>query len=135
LTTLLLDTHALVWLVQGNRRLGARSRAIADEALAVDRISVSAISFWEIAMLAVRGRLNLDRPPSIWREEILGMGVVEIPICGAIGIRAAELQSFHPDPADRTIVSTAIHHGASLLTADRLILGWGGLLNRFNASL
>ena len=42
------------------------------------------------------------------------------------------LPNFHPDPADRIIVATALE-GHRLLTADELILGWSGSLDRLDA--
>ena len=39
-----------------------------------------------------------------------------------IAFRAAVLENFHTDPADRIIVSTCMHHGATLVTKDRTII-------------
>ena len=50
-----------------------------------------------------------------------GNYLTEIPVNGEIGIRANNLPNFHPDPADRIIVATALE-GHRLLTADELIL-------------
>lgn len=47
----LLDTHALIWLDQDDPSLGAEARKRADLALQQGRLAVSAISFWETAML------------------------------------------------------------------------------------
>ena len=52
---------------------------------------------------------------------------------GEIGIRANELPDFHPDPADRIIVATAMN-GHQLVTADRRILDWSGNLRRLDAA-
>ena len=52
-------------------------------------------------------------------------GLIEIPVDGEIGIRANALQDFHPDPADRIIVATALN-GRRLVTADERILDWSG---------
>ena len=94
---------------------------------------MSAISFWEVAMLAAKGRLRLDANVLAWRREHLEQGVVEIPVDGETGIRAAGLTSFHADPADRLIVATALA-GHRLMTSDRRILAWPGSLNRLDAT-
>jgi PIN domain nuclease of toxin-antitoxin system len=57
----------------------------------------------------------------------------EVAIDGRIGIRAAELEQLHRDPADRLIVASAIELGARLMTADQIILDWPGDLLRFDA--
>ena len=128
----LLDTHVLVWLRAGDDRLGRGARREIDAAWQSNDVCVSSISFWEIAMLRERGRIRLAVEPGPWRRELLEQGVSEIPVDGGIGIRAASLDGFHADPADRLIVATALE-GHRLLTADERILGWPGRLNRFNA--
>lgn len=123
---ILLDTHALVWLDEGSPRLGPSTIAMADRALADDRLAVSAITFWEVAMLAAKNRLRLEVGLSVWRQALIENGLNEIPVTGDIGIRAARLADFQGDPADRLIVATAIESAATLVTADRRILAWSG---------
>ena len=129
----LLDTNALIWAVEGHERLGPDSRNIADAALREDRLLVSAISFWEVALLAKRGRLVLAYPSGEWRRIALSLGIGELPLTGEIGIRAAELDGLPGDPADRMITATAMAHGSTLITADSSILGWSGTLDRHDA--
>ncbi len=69
-----------------------------------------------------------------WRAQLRQAGLVEIAVTGDIGLRAAELRSFHADPADRIIVASALREGATLCTADRRILDWHGHLKRHDAS-
>jgi PIN domain nuclease of toxin-antitoxin system len=129
---ILADTHTLLWLRTGEARLGAGARRTLDEALRGQELAVSAMTFWEVAMLKSKGRLDFPEDVGLWRREVLGQGVAEIPIDGEIGIRANALPGFHADPADRIIVATALG-GHQLLTADDRILGWSGDLNRLDA--
>ena len=129
---ILLDTHALLWLRTGEARLGAKARQTLDDALRHQEIAVSAITFWEVAMLKSKGRLDFPEDVGLWRREVLGQGVADIPVDGEIGIRANALPDFHSDPADRIIVATALG-GHLLLTADDRILVWSGTLNRLDA--
>lgn len=130
---ILLDTHALVWLVEAEPGFGPTARELADRALKDDKLATSAITFWEVAMLAQRKRLELSLPTDVWRRRLLDMGLMEIPITGDIGITAADLQGFHGDKADRFIAATAILGGGTLMTADEAILGWPGELMRQDA--
>ena len=130
---ILLDTHVLIWLDQGSSDLGASCRAAADSALADDALAVSAISFWEVAMLAQRNRLSLDMEVSVWRRDLLVAGVRELAVDGRIGIRAALLAELQRDPADRLIAATAQVYGATLATADQQLLDWRADLPRLNA--
>ncbi|MGB0910908.1 MAG: type II toxin-antitoxin system VapC family toxin [Nitrospirales bacterium] len=131
---IILDTHVLVWLAEGLPTLGKQARKIADRALADDELSVSAISFWEIALLQQRGRLILEQPIGAWRVRLLELGLHEIPVNGEIGIMATTMKNFHQDPADRFITATALLSGSSLVTADKKILDWSGKVRRFNAN-
>lgn len=133
LSGVLLDTHTLVWLLEGNQRLGPLARDLTDSAVQEDNLLVSAISFWEVAMLTQRHRLELSQPPELWRRAVLALGVAEIPVSGDIAIRSTEFQDFPVDPADRIIAATALTHDATLVTADSAILDWTGQLRRHDA--
>ena len=131
---ILLDTQVLVWLALNDPRLGSQAREAIVGAWAEGEAAVSAISFWEIAMLHAKGRLDLLTDASSLRNMLIRDGLVEIPVDGAIGIRAAnELADFHADPADRLIVATALG-GHRLVTADRRILDWPGNMDRLDAT-
>ncbi len=105
---ILLDTQVMLWLRLGDPRLGPGARRGIDQAWHSAGVGVSAISFWEVAMLKDKGRIVFPEDVGLWRREQLGQGVVEIPVDGEIGIRAVNLVDFHPDPADRLIVATAL---------------------------
>lgn len=123
---ILLDTHALLWLAQGEARLGVEAR-LRIEAEAVTRsVLVSAISFWEIAMLHKKQRIMLDQPTQDWTKAALaGPGIRLAPFEPAIAVAVGEMRAgIHGDPADRILIATARHHGAPLLTADEKILAY-----------
>lgn len=113
---IVLDTHAWIWAASDPARLGREARRL----LARDRVrGVAAISCWEVAMLAVRGRIELDRDPVTWMEDALaGVGADLLPLTPAVAAASAQLGAFHGDPADRLIVATALTHGAVLVTKD-----------------
>ena len=129
---ILADTHALIWLRTGDARLGTGARRALDDALRGEELAVSAMTFWEVAMLKGKGRLDFPEDVGLWRRELLGQGLAEIPVDGEIGIRANPLPCFHADPADRIIVATA-QAGHRLVTGDERILAWDGNLARLDA--
>lgn len=112
---LLLDTQALVWLVMDSPRLGSRARRHAARGA-----HVSAITFWELEMLAEAGRIRLGISVAEARDVMLRTNVAEVPIDGVIAMMAARL-GMHGDPGDRFIVATALTHGATLMTTDEKI--------------
>lgn len=126
--SIVLDTNALVWSFEGDKALGDRAAQSIDQAVREGIAHVSAISFWELALKIRKGKFGLYQSIANWRAHVLGMGVHEVPINGVIGIAANELQDIHDDPADRLIVATALHLGASLATSDARLLAWKGPL-------
>ncbi len=121
---MLLDTHVLVHYASDDRKLGKRARAAIERALARDEAFVSALSFWEVAMLVAKERLALDTTVSAFRAATLATGIQEETVDGEIAIAAGELADHHGDPVDRMLVATALVRGLSLLTADTVLLDW-----------
>lgn len=83
-------------------------------------------------MLKQKGRIWFTEDVASWRLSQLEQGLIELPLTGLIGIRAAELPDFHADPADRIIVATALE-GHQLVTADSRILHWPSQLSTLDA--
>ena len=98
----------------------------------VGSVAVSAVTFWEIAILAERNRLVLGCDAARWRSDRIADGLRELPLHGTEAVRAVALErdGFHRDPADRFIVATALLGGHTLLTTDREILAWTGEMHR-----
>ena len=119
---ILLDTHSLVWMDQDDIKLGPQSRALIEQNFQTDCVAVSAISFWECALLQSRRRLVLPSEVGQWRGELLANGLIELTLDGPIAILSVQLDTEHKDPADRFIAATAIRHGATLITADEKLL-------------
>lgn len=130
---ILLDTHALIWFLLDDQRLGWQARHLIARAWSDNDVGVSAITFWEISMLCAKGRLEILADLGTWRMSLLNEGLVEVPVDGEIAARAGSLRDMHGDPADRMIVATALA-GHQLVTADQRILGWSGRLNRVDAT-
>jgi len=131
---ILLDTHAAIWFITDDPALGQQSRSAADLALSEGQLTVSAVTFWEIAMLVSKGRMKALRSPREQRTKILNAGIRELPVTGDIAIAAVELADLHGDPADRFIAATAIAHNATLMTADAALLRWPHAIGRQDAA-
>lgn len=117
----LLDTHIVLWLDNGDPRLKEATRTMIDRRwLAGGSVLVSAISAWEIALLADTGRISLDCPPEAWVERFVGRpGVEAIPLTCRAASWAYGLQHFERrNPADRLLVATAIELACELVTYD-----------------
>jgi PIN domain nuclease of toxin-antitoxin system len=118
-----LDTHAWVWWVEHDGRLGHPVIDALDELPADARPSICDISLWEVAMLVERGRLSFGIPLSDWLAAAAHPRSVQIlPVTPQIAGAVAALPStFHRDPADRLIVATCRVLKSPLVTHDRAI--------------
>lgn len=137
--TLVLDTHAWIWLVQGNAaRLGPVSRASMSQAGSAGRIRVPAISVWEVGMLVAKGRLQLAMPCAQWvRAALSATGIALAPLSPEVALESTCLPGdFHGDPADRMIAATARVADAVLVTVDAKLLAYAdaGYLRARNAA-
>ena len=117
---LLLDTHALLWWLDGDPRLPVRlRRLIADE---MNVVLISAASVWEITTKARLGRLPAaadvatDVPAAIASQ-----GFEPLDITLAHAQRAGTLASAHRDPFDRMLVAQAQLENLPLVTNDEAV--------------
>jgi PIN domain nuclease of toxin-antitoxin system len=123
----LLDTHVLVYWVEGAGQLVPLHRAAIEAASEAEPLLVSDISLWEVACLVGLGRLRPRLPLRDWLEAAVAPPLVRrVPISPTVTAEVAALPStFHRDPADRIIVASARATGATLLTQDRRIIEAG----------
>ena len=125
---LLLDTHTLVWSVEDNPKIGPQTKRVINQAARELRITVSAITPWEIALLVSKDRLQLGVEVLQWIHVALAKpGVKLAPLEPEIAVASTRLPfEIHGDPADRILVATARHLGARLVTADAALLELAG---------
>jgi PIN domain nuclease of toxin-antitoxin system len=78
------------------------------------------MTFWEISMLARKGRVELSDPFPIWMKNVIQRSKVEI-----LGVIPEIIEAvynlpgeFHGDPADRIIAATSLAHKIKLATTD-----------------
>lgn len=103
---ILLDTHALLWWTAGDQKLSARAaKAIAR----AKQVMVSPVSFWEIGVLAQRGRIRLLPDVFEWIDLVLSQPEIDVATpTPVIGASAALLGGQFPaDPSDRWLYATA----------------------------
>jgi len=122
--TLLLDTHILIWwLGEFDRLSGGQARALKHAEAAGESVGVAAMTLWEIAKLAERGRIQLAQTVDVILEEVERHRMITVlPLTARIALESTRLGDRLPsDPTDQLIVATARVHGLQLLTADERI--------------
>lgn len=117
--TIVLDTCALLyWSFAPTELTGLAAKAVED----ASRVVVSSISLWEIALKHKRGKLDLPLPATDYIVKLQGAAKVEIvAVETSTWLTNVKLVWDHADPADRTIVATALELNCPLVTSDRRI--------------
>jgi PIN domain nuclease of toxin-antitoxin system len=117
----LLDTCALLWWTLEPESLSSRAKE-ACERITLDGGFVSSISIWEAGIKARRGALELGTTLEDYVARLKRLGSLEIiAVDEDIWVKNLSLQWDHRDPADRTIVATALLRDLSIVTGDEII--------------
>ena len=116
LERLLLDSHTLLWSLQGGQRLRTETRqAIHDSN---NEVFVSVVAVWELAIKRVSGKLPA---PDNLEAAVFGQGYSNPPVTFLHAEIAASLPLHHRDPFDRMLIAQAQAEGLTLVTDDSQI--------------
>jgi PIN domain nuclease of toxin-antitoxin system len=113
---LLLDTHAFLWFVTGDRRLSRRARRAVEAA--DSELLISAASVWEVAIKASLGRLTLSKSVHDYFDEKAAAGFIILPIEWVHAAKVSELPFYHRDPFDRLIIAQGLVDGIPIVSGD-----------------
>lgn len=121
----LLDTHTWIWIALESSRIrpSARKRLKAERS----PLGVFAVSIYETAVLARRGRIDLNIP----MQELFDLAFADaslrlFPVSPEISVRCGDAaQRFHCDPIDRMLAATARVHDMVLCAHDDKLLRFG----------
>ena len=116
---LLLDTHTFIWALSDPEKLAhAASQAIGDPD---NTVSVSSVSFWEIAIKLRNGRLApIGTPGSVIVEAARSMGFLPVELTPNEAADHGQLaEDTHFDPFDRMLIWQAIQGNMTLVSRDR----------------
>lgn len=111
---LLLDTHLIVWWMNGEAsRISEKALA----ALGSEEMEpvVSAVAIWEAAIKSGVGKLEV---PGDILAQIEGSGVELLPVTVRHAALVSSLPAHHADPFDRLLVAQAMVEGIALASAD-----------------
>jgi len=110
---LLLDTHALIWAFTDDATLSEVARdAIVD---GHNRVFVSAVTAWEIAIKKSLGKLEA---PDNFEQELERHRFTPLSITCAHALAVEHLPPIHTDPFDRLLVAQTKVEGFVLVTRD-----------------
>lgn len=114
---IVLDSHVWFWWI--NLEHHRLTPHLLEEIMKADRVGVSPVSCFELALAHRRGRLTVPFPPAEWFPRALaGSGVELLPLTPDIAVRAVGLSDIHRDPFDRIIIATALELDGRLASVD-----------------
>lgn len=120
----LLDSHALIWLLDGDRRLSNRARAAIEAEDAT--IYISAVTAWEISSKVRLGKWPEAASLATSLATVIArFGFVALPVTLDHALTAGSLAGQHRDPFDRMLAAQALVEGIPIVTADPAIRSLG----------
>lgn len=122
----LVDTHILLWMTGMSRRLPLAARELIENVENV--ILFSTVSIWEVAIKTGRGRDEFAIDPRRLRINLLDNNYQELPLLGDHAAMVTSLPDIHKDPFDRILIAQALAEGLTLVTADKTVARYGGLV-------
>ncbi len=117
---LLLDTHAALWWLSDDTRLGDTSAQLMTDAS--NQVLLSAAVVWEVAIKRSLGKLEA---PADLAATLLGAGAQALPIGVDHAEAIGELPWHHRDPFDRLLVAQAQIERAVLVSDDDALAPYG----------
>ena len=117
---LLLDTCTFLWVITDDPALSARARNLVTDP--AQRVFLSGVSAWEIAVKFSLGRLLLDGTPAqVIPEERERHGIESLDLTEDAALHLTKMPDLHRDPFDRMLICQAAVHGLALVTPDEQI--------------
>ena len=115
----LLDTHTLLWYIDGNENISAAARTLIEEKGIVNFVSI--ISLWEISIKISLGKLEILTPFSNFSQLINENGFEILPISFEDILLLTNLPFHHREPFDRMMVVQSINNNLKILSRDEIL--------------
>jgi PIN domain nuclease of toxin-antitoxin system len=119
----ILDTHILIWFLEGNRSLSNSRRQIISQSQ--NDIFISTASLWEMAIKISLNKLTLTQSLADVTKQIAAEDIEILPITPEHTLQVSILPFHHRDPFDRIIISQAQVENLAILTDDTSFSNYG----------
>jgi PIN domain nuclease of toxin-antitoxin system len=117
---LLLDTHAALWWLSGDKRFGKAAAEHVEDA--TSQVMLSAAVVWEVAIKRSLGKLTA---PDEFAATLIDGGALPLPVSLDHASAVGALPWHHRDPFDRLLIAQAIIERAVVVSRDEAFLAYG----------
>lgn len=119
----LLDTHTLIWFINGENELSSSARKSIEHPGANNFVSIASI--WEIAVKISLGKLKLNAPMSKIPEQLDKNGFQLLPISLDDTMMLSSLPFHHRDPFDRLLIVQSKTNNLTIISKDGQFSNYG----------
>ena len=119
----LLDTHTLIWFLEGDKRLSTTAKVIICNNDA--DVYVSIVSLWEMAIKISLGKLELSQSLDQIFDKLPQQNITLLPIQPAHVLAVLSLPFEHRDPFDRLLIGQALVENMKFISIEALFLRYG----------
>ena len=112
----LIDTHALIWFLEGDNSLSAKAQSTIEDETSINFVSIA--SLWEIAIKVSLGKLELKAPFSKILQQLNENGFQILPVIFEDTLLLSSLPYHHRDPFDRIIIAQSLTNDLTIISKD-----------------
>lgn len=110
----LLDTHTAIWALDRPESLTEAAR----EAASTGPNVLSVLSYWEVMLKSMKGKLDVGDPYAWWSDALNQLAATPLLLRPHHIAALNSLPPFHQDPFDRMLIAQAMADNLTLVTAD-----------------
>ena len=110
----LLDTHTALFSISQSKSLSAVAKA----AVAAGPNFLSVLSYWEVMLKSMKGRLDVGDPRAWWLDALDQLAATPLLLRPQHIAGLFALPPIHKDPFDRMLIAQAAVEGLALVTTD-----------------
>jgi PIN domain nuclease of toxin-antitoxin system len=113
----LIDTHILIWYLDGNKRLPDKIKQIINDE--DNTVIVSVVSLWEFSIKLKLGKLDVDLTLQEIQTHLLKTNYTLINISFDHLKELLVMPHHHGDPFDHLLIAQAISEDLTIISADK----------------
>jgi len=117
---LILDTCTFLWIISDPDKLSPKATAICSDIS--NKIYLSSVSCWEIALKQSLGKLDLKSDLNNFiSQQRINHAIDSLDLDEKSALYLNKIPKIHKDPFDRMLVCQAICNNLAIITPDKLI--------------